>query len=175
VDKVGLIGAALRRIEDQHIALVAPDPSKAPGSRLRVALRQIAEPHFLTTEPVTLRLQLWALARMHEEFEYINAEAQQRYRAGLSRLIRAALPALSRRECDKRAEDIDILQNGMSLTARRRQSFDPPRSRALRRSCLRIDLCATLPLHLRKRLPMRAAPSCVQPLQRSWTFVRFTT
>jgi hypothetical protein len=32
-------------------------------------------------------------------------------------LIRAARPDLSRRECDRRAADIDVLQNGLWLTA----------------------------------------------------------
>ena len=68
-------------------------------------------------EYLSLRLQLWALAQMHEEFAEINTAAQSRYRAGLAALIRAARPGLTRAECDRRAADIDILQNGMWLTA----------------------------------------------------------
>lgn len=116
-DKTSLIRAALRRIEEQDIALVEPDPSLPPHERLRAALRRVADPEFLTTEYLSLRLQLWALAQAGEEFARINTEAQNRYRAGLASLIRAARPELSRRECAKRAADVDVIQNGMWLTA----------------------------------------------------------
>ena len=116
-DKVSLIGAALHRIEEQDLALVAPDTSLPPEERLRAALRRVGDPGFLTTEYLSLRLQLWALARAHEDFEQINTEAQRRYRAGLAELIRAARPALSDGECAERAADIDVVQNGLWLTA----------------------------------------------------------
>jgi hypothetical protein len=77
----------------------------------------VAAPEFLTTEYLSLRLQLWALARAHEEFEQINTDAQKRYRAGLARLIHAARPDLTRTECNRRAADIDVVQNGIWLTA----------------------------------------------------------
>ena len=116
-DKVSLIAAALRRIEQQDVALVAPDASMEPEERLRTALRRIAAPEFLTTEYLSLRLQLWALAQAHEDFARINADAQRRYRAALALLIHAARPAVSRRDCAKRAADVDLIQNGMWLTA----------------------------------------------------------
>jgi AcrR family transcriptional regulator len=116
-DKIGLIAAALRRIEEQDVALVAPDPDSAPEDRLRAALKRVAAPEFLTTEYLSLRLQLWALAQAHESFAQINVEAQKRYRLGLADLIRAARPQLSRAECTKRAADVDVIQNGMWLTA----------------------------------------------------------
>ena len=116
-DKTSLIGAALRRIEAQDIALVEPDLALQPEERLRAALRRVADPEFLTTEYLSLRLQLWALARAHEDFEQINSDAQTRYRAGLAELIRAARPTLSRDECLERAADIDVVQNGLWLTA----------------------------------------------------------
>jgi TetR/AcrR family transcriptional regulator, cholesterol catabolism regulator len=115
-DKISLIGAALRRIEQQDIAIVEPDPLLSPEERVRAALHRVADPEFLTTEYLSLRLQLWALAQAHETFADINAEAQKRYRAGLASLIRSARPALTRAECNKRAADIDILQNGIWLT-----------------------------------------------------------
>src|SRR5689334_620404 len=83
-DKTSLIRAALRRIEEQDIALVEPDAGVQPEERLRAALRRVADHEFLTTEYLSLRLQLWALARVHPEFEQINIEAQKRYRAGLA-------------------------------------------------------------------------------------------
>jgi len=116
-DKFGLIRAALLRIEEQDVALVEADPDLAPDERLRTALRRVAEPAFLTTEYLSLRLQLWSLAQAHEDFAHINAAAQQRYREGLAALIRAARPQLSAPECDERAADVDVIQNGMWLTA----------------------------------------------------------
>lgn len=62
-DKTTLICAALRRIEEQDIAPLSPDPTLAPVDRLLVALRRVADPEFLTTPYLSLRLQLWALAQ----------------------------------------------------------------------------------------------------------------
>ena len=116
-DKTSLIGAALHHVEMQDLAMVEPDPALAPRDRLLAALRRVAEPEFLTTEYLSLRLQLWALARAHEDFAQINAEAQKRYRAGIALLIREARPELSRSECNRRATDIDVVQNGIWLTS----------------------------------------------------------
>lgn len=116
-DKTGLIRAALHHIEAQDVALVQPDPGSSPEERLRSALRRVADPEFLTTEYLSLRLQLWALAQAHGDFAEINTTAQKRYRAGLSALIRVARPGLGRGECNRRAADIDVVQNGMWLTA----------------------------------------------------------
>jgi AcrR family transcriptional regulator len=116
-DKTTLISAALRRIEEQDLALVAPDPGLSPEARLREALRGVADPALLTTPYLALRLQLWALAPAHPDFAEVNARAQKRYRAGLAALIRAARPDLSRAEANRRAADIDVVQNGIWLTA----------------------------------------------------------
>lgn len=116
-DKASLIAAALRGVEEQDLAIVAPDPDLPPEERLRAALARVAAPEYLTTEYLSLRLQLWSLAQAHEDFEQINTEAQKRYRAGLAALIRAARPELSRGECARRAADIDVVQNGLWLTA----------------------------------------------------------
>lgn len=116
-DKTALIAAALRQIEEHDLAIIEPDPRLPPEKRLRNALRRVADPEFLTREYLALRMQLWALAQAHDEFAQINNEAQRRYRVGLAALIRAARPGLSRGECARRAADIDILQNGMWLTA----------------------------------------------------------
>lgn len=116
-DKVSLIGAALRRIEEHDVAMVEPDPTRTPEENLRDALQRVADAEFLTTEYLSLRLQLWSLAQANPEFEEINTAAQKRYRKGLGALIRAARPELSRAEANKRATDIDIIQNGMWLTA----------------------------------------------------------
>lgn len=116
-DKISLIGAALRRIEEHDVALVEPDPAKSPEENLRAALRRVADAEFLTTEYLSLRLQLWSLAQVHPEFEEINTTAQKRYRKALGALIRSARPELSRAESNRRATDIDVVQNGLWLTA----------------------------------------------------------
>ncbi|MFJ9631761.1 TetR/AcrR family transcriptional regulator [Streptomyces sp. NPDC101175] len=116
-DKTKLICAALRRIEEQDVALVAFDPELSAEPQLRAALRRIVAPEFLTTQYLSLRLQLWSLAQAHEDFAAINTTAQQRYRAGLAVLIQATRPDLDRKECDRRASDVDVVQNGMWLTA----------------------------------------------------------
>lgn len=116
-DKTTLIAAALRRVEEQDLLIVEPDAALSPERRLRAALRRVAAPEFLTTEYLSLRMQLWALAQVHEEFAAINSSAQARYRSGLSALIRSAGPGLTRNECDRRAADIDVIQNGVWLTS----------------------------------------------------------
>jgi AcrR family transcriptional regulator len=116
-DKTSLIRAALHRIGEEDIALVTADPRLAPEERLRASIRAVAAPELLTTEYLALRLQLWSLAQAHPDFAEINSSAQKRYRDGLAALIRAARPHLSRAECSRRAADIDVLQNGMWLTA----------------------------------------------------------
>lgn len=116
-DKVGLIVAALRRIEEQDVALVMPDPALSPQARLRAALQRVADKEFLTTAYLSRRLQLWSLATADEQFERINAEAQASYRNGLAELIRTARPDLPKSECARRAADISVIQNGVWLTA----------------------------------------------------------
>lgn len=116
-DKMGLIAAALRRIEEHDLAMVAPEESLPPVERLRTALRRVAEPQYLTTKYLSLRLQLWSLAQAHPQFADINATGQERYRSGLAALIHSARPDITRTEATKRATDIDIIQNGVWLTA----------------------------------------------------------
>lgn len=115
--KTSLIAAVLRHVEEQDLAIVEPDPALPPEERLRAALRQAADPTFLTTVYLSLRLQLWALAQADETFAQINVVAQARYRTRLASLIRAARPTLSHAECARRAVDIGILQNGIWLTS----------------------------------------------------------
>jgi TetR/AcrR family transcriptional regulator, cholesterol catabolism regulator len=116
-DKSTLIRAALRRIDEDDLMLVAPDPTSPPDEQLRKALRRVAGPEFLTTQYLSLRLHLWALAQADEDFALINAAAFERYLDGLATLIGNAKPELSGDECRERAADIVVVQNGMWLTA----------------------------------------------------------
>lgn len=116
-DKMSLIRAALHRIDERDLRLVAPDPASPPDEQLRKALRRIADPEFLTTQHLSLRLHLWALAQAHEDFAHINAAAFDRYLKGLAALLANARPELSTDVCRERAADIVVVQNGMWLTA----------------------------------------------------------
>lgn len=116
-DKSSLIRAALHRMDEHDLMLVAPDPGSPPDEQLRKALRRVAAAEFLTTRYLSLRLHLWALAQAHEDFALINAAAFERYLDGLATLIGNAKPELSRDECRERAADIVVVQNGMWLTA----------------------------------------------------------
>ena len=117
-NKTALIGAALVRIGDQDALLVAPAADDAdPISHLHMALRRALDPEFLTRDYLSLRLQLWSLAGVDEQFAKINRTAQQRYVRGLADLIEAARPELDRADVDARAADILIEQNGVWLTA----------------------------------------------------------
>ncbi|MFI6656516.1 TetR/AcrR family transcriptional regulator [Streptomyces sp. NPDC050523] len=135
-DKTSLIRAVLHRIEEQDVALLAVNASLPPEKQVRLVLRRIAEPQFLTQEYLSLRLQLWALAQAHEDFADINTRAQKKYRSGLAALIRAARPAITRGESNRRAADIDVLQNGLWLTAL--LGLDQPSIRRCVRRCEEI-------------------------------------
>jgi AcrR family transcriptional regulator len=116
-DKSSLIRAALHRIDQHDLMLVTPDPDSPPDEQLKKALQRVAGPELLTTQYLSLRLHLWALAQAHEDFAAINAAAFERYLQGLATLIGNARPGLSNDECRERAADIVVVQNGMWLTA----------------------------------------------------------
>ena len=116
-DKTTLIRAALGRVDEHDLLLVAPDPSVSPDEQLRRALHRVAAADLLTTRYLSLRLHLWALAQADEDFAQINAVAFDRYIDGLAALVSSAKPELSWNECRERASDIVVIQNGMWLTA----------------------------------------------------------
>jgi TetR/AcrR family transcriptional regulator, cholesterol catabolism regulator len=116
-DKTTLIRAALRRVDEHDLALVAADPSLAPEEQLRKALRRVAGADLLTTRYLSLRLHLWALAQADEDYAQINAAAFDRYIDGLAALVSRANPGLSREVCRQRAAEIVVIQNGVWLTA----------------------------------------------------------
>lgn len=116
-DKTALIAAALRRVGEMDVAILETESGLSPRERVLAVLHRVADPEFLTTEYLSLRLQLWSLAQAHEQFAQINTEAQARYRAGLADLIAQAKPGLAKAERDRRAADISVVQNGMWLTA----------------------------------------------------------
>ena len=116
-DKTSLIRAALHRVDEHDLKLVAPDPSSAPDEQLRKALRRVAGAELLTTRYLSLRLHLWALAQADEDYAEINAAAFDRYLDGLASLVSNAVPGLPWEQCRERAADIVVVQNGMWLTA----------------------------------------------------------
>ncbi|WP_285314113.1 TetR/AcrR family transcriptional regulator [Pseudarthrobacter sp. fls2-241-R2A-168] len=116
-DKTSLIRAALRRVDEHDLLLVAQDPSLPADEQLRKALRRVAAADLLTTRYLSLRLHLWALAQADEDYAQINAAAFDRYIDGLAALVSNAQPGLSWEECRARAADIVVIQNGMWLTS----------------------------------------------------------
>lgn len=116
-DKTTLIRAALGRVDEHDLLLVAPDPSVSPDEQLRKALRRVAAADLLTTRYLSLRLHLWALAQADEDYAQINAAAFDRYIDGLAALVASARPELPWKACRERASDIVVIQNGMWLTA----------------------------------------------------------
>lgn len=116
-DKTSLIRAALRRVDEHDLQLVASDPSLDPDEQLRQALRRVAGTDLLTTRYLSLRLHLWALAQADEGYAEINAAAFDRYLDGLATLVSNAKPELCGEECRQRAADIVVIQNGMWLTS----------------------------------------------------------
>ncbi|WPU09215.1 TetR/AcrR family transcriptional regulator [Pseudarthrobacter oxydans] len=116
-DKTSLIRAALRRVDEHDLLLVAQDPSSPPDEQLRKSLRRVAGADLLTTRYLSLRLHLWALAQADEDYAQINAAAFDRYIDGLAALVSNALPGLSWEECRARSSDIVVIQNGMWLTS----------------------------------------------------------
>ena len=116
-DKTSLIRAALSRVDEHDLLLVATDPGTDPEEQLRKALRRVAGADLLTTRYLSLRLHLWALAQADEGYAEINAAAFDRYLDGLATLISNAKTELSWAECRDRAADIVVIQNGMWLTS----------------------------------------------------------
>lgn len=116
-NKAGLVGAALRRIGEQDLDLVAPEPGVEPVDQLRRCLRRAVDPAYLSADYLSLRLQLWSLVAVDPTYAEINRTAQQRYLAGLVELVAAARPDLERTEVAVRAADILVVQNGVWLTA----------------------------------------------------------
>jgi len=115
--KTGMVESALRRIGEQDVELVETRPGTDPETAVRQALRHVASQRFLTAEYVTLRLQMWALARVDESYAEINSAAHFRYRDALAALIAAARPDLAASEVSRRATDIVMIQNGIWLTS----------------------------------------------------------
>ncbi|VXC30850.1 TetR family transcriptional regulator [Arthrobacter sp. 9AX] len=140
-DKATLIRAALRRVDEHDLLLVAPDPSLAPDEQLRMALRRVAGADLLTTRYLSLRLHLWALAQADEDYAQINAAAFDRYIDGVAALISNARPGMPWEECRARASDIVVIQNGMWLT-----SLLGVDKEAIRRSISRTEEIAFAPL-----------------------------
>jgi AcrR family transcriptional regulator len=116
-DKTSLIRAALHRVDEHDLQLVAQDSSLAPDEQLRKALRRVAGADLLTTRYLSLRLHLWALAQADEGYAEINAAAFDRYLDGVAALVSNAKTELSWKECRERAADIVVIQNGMWLTS----------------------------------------------------------
>lgn len=115
--KTGMVESALHRIGEQDVGLLEARPGTDPETAVRQALARVASQRYLTAEYVTLRLQMWALARVDESYAEINSAAHFRYRDALAALIATARPDLSASDVTQRATDIVLVQNGIWLTS----------------------------------------------------------
>ena len=140
-DKTSLIRAALQRVDEHDLLLVARDSSVSADEQLRTALRRVAAADLLTTRYLSLRLHLWALAQADEDYAQINAAAFDRYIDGLAALVSNARPGLSWEECRDRAADIVVIQNGMWLT-----SLLGVDKESIKRSIIRTEEIAFAPM-----------------------------
>ena len=140
-DKTALIAAALRRIGESDARLVEPAEGLEPEEQFREAMRRVVDPEFLDADYLSIRLQLWSLARVDPEFARINHEAQLTYRQGLAALIGAARPEFSAADVARRAADVLVVQNGMWLT-----SILIVETEAIERS---VALCESIALDIR--------------------------
>lgn len=155
-DKTSLIRAALRRVDEHDLLLVAQDPSLTADEQLRKALRRVAAADLLTTRYLSLRLHLWALAQSDEDYAQINAAAFDRYIDGLAALVSNAQPGMSWEECRARAADIVVIQNGMWLT-----SLLGVDKESIKRSISRTEEIAFAPLQAQDQTHSKSA----SPLQ----------
>ncbi len=116
-DKTSLIRAALHRVEEQDLAMVDPDPALPPEDRLLAGaprVRRAGVPDHRLPVPPAPAVGARAGPRRLRADQHRGAEALP---GGLAQLIRDARPELSRAECNRRAADIDMVQNGVWLTA----------------------------------------------------------
>jgi len=116
-DKHNLICQALLAFEDQDLAIVNFDSKLAPKAKLKKSLEMVADKKFLSADYLSLRMQLWSLAKVHKDFAKLNTQAHKKYLKGLEQLIAAALPNLSTAQAKQRAVEIDLIQNGLWLSA----------------------------------------------------------
>lgn len=116
-NKIALISAALRRIGDKDMELVSPPAGMSPSEQLLQCLQRAVDPSYLTPTYLSLRLQLWSLAGVDDQYAAINRSAQRRYLEGLTDLIAAARPELEQADVERRATDVLLVQNGVWLTA----------------------------------------------------------
>ena len=116
-NKTALICAALKRVGDQDAQMVASCEGADPTEHLRQCLQRTLDTEILTSDYLSLRLQMWSLAGVDPQFAEINRTAQRRYLEGLAQLLQAARTDLRPDEVEQRAADILIVQNGVWLTA----------------------------------------------------------
>jgi len=116
-DKHNLICAALTKFEEFDLEILQVKESGKAQLQLKKALQNVASNRYLSADYLSLRMQLWSLAKVHKDFAAINTTAHQKYLKGLQQLIEAAMPGVGAAEAKRRAIEIDLIQNGMWLSA----------------------------------------------------------
>ena len=116
-DKHNLICAALSKFEEFDLEILHVRAIDSAQLQLKKALQNVASKRYLSSDYLSLRMQLWSLAKVHKDFARINSAAHQNYLKGLQDLIEAARPEVGAAEAKRRAIEIDLIQNGMWLSA----------------------------------------------------------
>jgi len=116
-DKHNLICAALTKFEEFDLEILQVKEGGKAQLQLKKALQNVASNRYLSADYLSLRMQLWSLAKVHKDFAAINTTAHQKYLKGLQQLIEAAMPGVGAAEAKRRAIEIDLIQNGMWLSA----------------------------------------------------------
>ena len=116
-DKHNLICEALNKFEEYDLEILNVKASLSPKDQLIKALENVASKKYLSPDYLSLRMQLWSLAKVHKDFARINSTAHQKYLKELQRLIAAANPETKGAEAKRRAIEIDLIQNGIWLSA----------------------------------------------------------
>lgn len=115
-DKHNLICAALTKFEEFDLEILQVGNEGNAQTQLTKALENVASKRYLSSDYLSLRMQLWSLAKVHKDFASINSRAHQNYLKGLQKIIEAAKPDVGATEAKRRAVEIDLIQNGMWLS-----------------------------------------------------------
>lgn len=114
-DKHNLICEALKKFEEHDLDIL--ENSGNADEQLKKALNKVASKSYLSADYLSLRMQLWSLAKVHKDFAKINSDAHNKYLKGLATLILNAKSNIGAAEAKRRAVEIDLIQNGIWLSA----------------------------------------------------------
>lgn len=116
-DKDSLIIAAYERTTEQLLAAAtaAVEVIEDPRDRVRAWIRGPFTEAFLTDEYLSLRISLWAVARVNEAINDVERRLYGPYADGLVELLCVISAPADRQELVDRVTDVIVVQNGLWL------------------------------------------------------------